>query len=1229
MSDTKWTEEQLRVIETSGKDLLVSAAAGSGKTAVLVERIIQKILDPKAGIDVDRLLVVTFTNAAAREMKQRIRLAIEAESMKDPGNERLLRQKTLIHHAQITTIDSFCMYIIRNHFDEIGLDPAFRVADKTEIDLLISDTLEEVFSKHYEGDEEFLELVRLYGSKNTDNEVMELVKKLYFNSLSFPWPEKYLDQVLMPYESESVDEIVKEPWMTKYFTMLQGDVEHFEQAVNDFQLLVEESGEEYAPYIQTAEEDKALVLPLKQANDLPSFLQALSDVKFPRMVTLKKGTFDEDVKKELMDVRRDYKKIISDMQEKLSPNALSELLSVFQEIRPRAQKLVSLTKEFSLALQENKKEKNILDFSDIEHYALDVLVDEEGQPKPIALEFQEQFQEIMIDEYQDSNEVQELLLSSISGEKRGHFNYFMVGDVKQSIYRFRQARPEIFVGKYKSYDRDLSKDHVRIDLTRNFRSRKNVLDFTNDIFDRIMAEDMGGVNYDGPARLNLGANNYPEVNDSFFKPEVLMGSKEQYPIREYDITSSQEFEANIIADRIVSLIREGHVTDKESGKLRSIRPGDIVILLRSIDTLADKITEALSQKNIPSHVMTDTGYFDSPEVETILSFLYVIDNPLQDIPMTAVLHSPMFGISDDTLLDIRNEYPETAFYQAVWLYMESHPNEESLLRFRDLFQELREDAVRLPIYELIQKILDRTGYLDYVSALPGGRQRRANLEKMIDLAVTFESGNGHSVFSFILYIRKMRKFDVPMGRAEVSEGEEAAVSIMTIHKSKGLEFPVVFLSGAGKGFNSNDYSDKMLIHPTEGMALDYIHGDYKRKRKYLYKDALATIIQSESKGEELRVLYVALTRAKEKLIVTGIPGAKDIYHTIDQNRNASFYEKMHGKSYLEWILMALSTYPGRYIVKEITPDQLVLNLTEVMRHTDEKKEHLNQLLKQADPRLTEVIDERLGYQYPMAEEKHKIKYSVSELKHEAMEANALADTSEEAEEMPFLKVGAEESRNIENNDSESINEEDNSFDEREDSPYDSWTDYVDGVEVSQGALRGTAMHRFMELLDFTKDGPYSLRELEDAKKAMLLAGRMTLEEGKLLNLNKIYTFTQSELYTRMHEAAMRGELYREAPFVLGVPEEALEDPKMLLEVDAQGRELILIQGTIDAYFIEKDHVVLVDYKTDRIEKGEDLVRRYKRQVEWYALALEKAYHLTMDEACLYSFRLDESVPVFL
>ena len=883
-----------------------------------------------------------------------------------------------------------------------------------------------------------------------------------------------------------------------------------------------------------------------------------------------------------------------------------EILEQLTLVQPSAEALAEVTERFIDAFAERKQDKNLVDFSDLEHFALEILVEEEtGKPTETAKEFQNAYEEIMIDEYQDSNYVQETILRAISREVVGQNNLFMVGDVKQSIYRFRLARPELFMEKFDTYE-TTDAPCQRIDLHKNFRSRDTVLAFTNDIFYRIMKRNLGGVDYTDEAALYCGADYPAGEKEDAFDSEILLTTTQELEEGTKQQISKQELEAKLIADRIRKMVGKEEVVDEETGEFRKVRYGDIVILLRSLSEWADLFAEVLNANGIPAHTVSRTGYFSTLEIRTVLNYLRILDNPRQDIPLAAVLKSPMAGLSDEQLARLRLLAENKPYHQCVKMFLEAEEElteKEStadedmrakLKRFSETYKKLRRQTMDIPMHELLQKVLKETGYARYASALPAGRQRLANLHMLSEKAIAYEKTSYRGLYHFIRYIDELQKYDVDFGEAELVGENEDAVNIMSIHKSKGLEFPVCFVSGMGKSFNKQDSRSKMILHPNLGVGLDIIEEDRRIKVPAFFKKVIARQTELESLGEELRVLYVAFTRAKEKLIITGCIKDEEMLQQIREiycgsNRKAlNFKERAEAKTFLEWILPAAAASGSWNKVSYVTPWSM---LEDEAAHQITEHVSLRQRVQQAEEvsdTLYEKIKEQLSYQYPHPDAIHLVtKYSVSELKHRAM--RELAAKEEEDVTPKFL--------------------------EEVSTPY--VPAFMEGkAEVNQGALRGTAMHRLMECYDFTKMPDCSDEFAENIKKqltGLVQMGKVSEDMQKLIRIPSVELFLKSQLAPRMKAAAMRDDLFREKPFVMGNHE--MEE------------EMVLIQGIIDVFWVEEDGIVLLDYKTDRVDSATRLRDMYKEQLDLYAEALERIFLLPVKEKYLYSFRLNQAIEV--
>ena len=1202
----KWTKEQQQVIDLRNRNILVSAAAGSGKTAVLVERIKELVLDKKHPVDIDHLLVVTFTNAAAAQMKERVAKALEKALQENPSDVRLQQQAALVQNAQITTIDSFCLYVLRNHFHEIGLEPNFRIGDEGELKLLREDVMTGLFEQCYEEKHPgFLHLISCYGTSRSDAPVRDMIFKLYSYAQSYPWPKQWLREALSCYEIKTEQELEQAPFieMTVEYgkQMVKG---YLEQAEHYLELCQDADG----PYMyeDACEQDAELMEELLSCDTYQAFYEELGKCKFATLGRAKDYIGSPEKQEQVKTERKKLKDGIGKLKSDCFALTFQEILEQLTLVQPSAEALAEVTERFIDAFAERKQDKNLVDFSDLEHFALEILVEEEtGKPTETAKEFQNAYEEIMIDEYQDSNYVQETILRAISREAVGQNNLFMVGDVKQSIYRFRLARPELFMEKFDTYE-TTDAPCQRIDLHKNFRSRDSVLTFTNDIFYQIMKRNLGGVDYTDEAALYCGADYPAGEKEDAFDSEILLTTTQELEEGTKQQISKQELEAKLIADRIRKMVGKEEVVDEETGEFRKVRYGDIVILLRSLSEWADLFAEVLNANGIPAHTVSRTGYFSTLEIRTVLNYLRILDNPRQDIPLAAVLKSPLAGLSDEQLARLRLLAEDKPYHQCVKMFLEAEEElteKEStadedmrakLKRFSETYKKLRRQTMDIPMHELLQKVLKETGYARYASALPAGRQRLANLHMLSEKAIAYEKTSYRGLYHFIRYIDELQKYDVDFGEAELVGENEDAVNIMSIHKSKGLEFPVCFVSGMGKSFNKQDSRSKMILHPNLGVGLDIIEEDRRIKVPAFFKKVIARQTELESLGEELRVLYVAFTRAKEKLIITGCIKDEEMLQQIREiycgsNRKAlNFKERAEAKTFLEWILPAAAASGSWDKVSYVTPWSM---LEDEAAHQITEHVSLRQRVQQAEEvsdTLYEKIKEQLSYQYPHPDAIHLVtKYSVSELKHRAM--RELAAKEEEDVTPKFL--------------------------EEVSTPY--VPAFMEGkAEVNQGALRGTAMHRLMECYDFTKMPDRSDEFAENIKKqltGLVQMGKVSEDMQKLIRIPSVELFLKSQLAPRMKAAAMRDDLFREKPFVMGNHE--MEE------------EMVLIQGIIDVFWVEEDGIVLLDYKTDRVDSATRLRDMYKEQLDLYAEALERIFPLPVKEKYLYSFRLNQAIEV--
>lgn len=1209
--DVKWTSEQKKVIDLRDRDILVSAAAGSGKTAVLVERIVNRICVDNPPVDIDRMLVVTFTKAAAAEMRERVSRAIDSLKEQKPDDENLQRQSTLVHNALITTIDSFCLFVVQNNFAQLNLDPDFRIGDQAELKLMLKDALAQVFEDNYarEDNEEFINLIDTYSKGRNDSAVRQMVEDIYYKSGSSSWPRKWMNSLLRLYDIKSAkqledSEIIKE--IVDYSRVL------LEEAVQELTMAKDLASATpgLEKYALTLSEDIALFDGMADVTGYVGMQEFLNKISFGRIAVIRKFDGDEKKKERVKSMRDATKKKVDGIKQKYFGMSIELMYEQLERQRPFVKELIRLSLEFYDAMEAVKTRKRVFDFSDIEHFALRILVDEQTlEPTETAREFSKHFEEIMIDEYQDSNQVQEDILTAISREHQGVGNMFMVGDVKQSIYRFRMARPELFMEKYNTYTSDDSA-HQRIDLHKNFRSRNEVLDFTNDIFYKIMAADLGNVQYDDDAALYPGAS-YPKET---MRPELLLVDYKDEDLSEI-IEDKVQIEALLIANRIRSLMENGMVTDKKTGQLRAVQYRDIVILSRSVATWGNTVAAVLKDCDIPAHVESNTGYFSSYEIQVILSMLRILDNPLQDIPMAAVLASPIVGMDDEELAQIRSAFKGVSFAQAALSAMagEDGYEDEKLKAFALVFERLRGAVADTPIHELLYRMLDETGFYRYASAMPAGKRRRQNIDMLIEMAAAYEKTSYKGLFHFVRYIDIQQKYEIDYGEADTAGENDDVVRIMTIHKSKGLEFPVVFVSGLGKGFNTQDTKSDLVIHEKLGLGLVEKTKSPRTKRPSLIRNEIESRIKRENLGEELRVLYVALTRAKEKIILTGgLSNAQKSFEKYRGNVNAnqpiSFGQREGAGCYLDWVIPAMLSYPDKYTVSTVDATEFAARTAMDMAANDISKAQLIGHISAADETKAKEFAEEFDFEYAYASDiTKKSKYSVSELKHDSM-VEKYDSTEREAERPKFLLEEKE------------TYVPDFARDDEAGGASNESKEPKNAAGVNQGALRGTAVHRVMECLDFkslcdidTKDHVAVSAFVKKSMDEMLKKGLITDDMYRLTRPKLIEQFISSDVAARMAQADKRGDLYKEKPFVM----------------DYEG---VLVQGIIDVFWLENDKIVLLDYKTDRVNAAKELIDRYSTQLKLYADALGRIFStdgksIQADERLIYSFRLQQTIVI--
>ncbi len=1185
----KFTEEQQQVIDLRECNILVSAAAGSGKTAVLVERIIQMVCDTKHPVDVDRLLVVTFTKAAAAEMRERVAAGLTARLAEQPENEHIQKQVSLLHNAQICTIDSFCSFLVKNHFNEIGLDPAFRLMDEGEKKLLEQETMAELLEDAFaSGDEEIRYCVEYFCYGSNESALEEYIKNLAEYASSHPWPKDWLKERGEDCRETTVEAFEEDDcgrYLMKHVRlMLEGCVAKYQQ----IQKLCEQKDGPYM-YWDTIEEEKMALERIQQLTGLRELAAKLPAVVFKALPGCKDDTVSAEKRELAKSWRQSIKDVIATLNGKFFEKDVQAALNQGAACKRAVSALLGLTLQYVERLEAKKKEKKSFDFADIEHYALDILLkkDESGvvHPTHIAREYRDYYAEIMIDEYQDSNMIQEYLLKAVSGEEDGKYNRFIVGDVKQSIYRFRLSRPELFIEKYNSYETEGQRR--RIDLAKNFRSRAQVLSSVNEVFYRLMSRENGGVEYDEKAALYAGAT-YPEIDDG--ATELILVGK---PTADSGY-SEREAEATVIGNRIKELYREFQVTDKYTGQLRPLRYSDIVILLRAGSGWDEEFKKVLEEMGIPTHVTARKGYFSATEVQTLLQFLRVLDNPRQDIPLFGVMKSVFGGFSEEEIAMVRSGKKKQLLYEALVQYESQDALGEKVQAFLQKITKYRELAVYLPICDLLTRLIQDFDYLNYVTALPGGGKRRANVEMLLTKASDFEKTSYFGLFHFVRYMEQLEKFDVDYGEAEQLDENADVVRIITIHKSKGLEFPVVFMAGMSKRFNMMDTNKTMVIDSDLGVATNYVDAVKRVRSVTLRKKILTTKMREESIAEEMRLLYVAMTRAKEKLIMTGIvKDAGGALANLEYNHQDRIYyaDFCSASSYMDFVLPIVNECGIQ--VEAVCAEDLWIDHVSEQVSLDMKRKWLAQA--DVDAGIYQRVNSQLEAKYESECLKDLYtKTTVSELKIAAM-----SDKDEEAY---------------------------HAFEEREEEVY--IPKFRREKEEVTGTVRGNAYHRVMELLDFGEIGRH-LATAEDGREAReLLASklrqwlekevrekRLTEEYKNAVGIKKIVNFLYAPLGRRMCKAQAEGKLYKEQPFVLGIP------AKRLKETYPEG-ETVLIQGIIDVFWEEDGALVLLDYKTDSVQSLDELWNRYATQIDYYKEALEHIMAKPVKDAFLYSFHLE-------
>ncbi len=1183
----KWTKEQKEAIEIREKNILVSAAAGSGKTAVLVERIKQLIIQDQ--VSLDHMLIVTFSNAAASEMREKIVNAISKELDQIGENKSttqkasfLREQLNLIHRANISTFHAFSMEVIRRYFYLIDIEPNFKICDEAQKTILQADAMEQLFSNLFEScSQDFLEFLSKFALTKNDNAVKEMIFEVHNFIQSIP------DSFIWLRERAEELSCTKEDFeKSAAFLEIHGEIERNLLLAEDCFVkageLVEMQG--ISSLIGKCKLEIEMLEALQhdfKDKSFDDFARMISRVKFQTYTASKaeKESYEE-IKESVAALRNQGKSIVKKLASQYFARALDDYVQDFNETYQDARYLCFLVEEFDRLYREKKQSKVLIDFSDIEHYALKVLSKEEA-----AAEYRKKFEYIFIDEYQDSNIVQETLINKIKREN----NLFMVGDVKQSIYKFRLAEPEIFIKKYEIFKENRTNSDRKLDLNKNFRSKGGIIDAVNDIFSQIMNKDLSGLEYDENAALYEGA---PYEGTRNYPVELQIVDEKQIDDLSLDEEIREMKKAEIEAYAAAQIIREAKgslIYDRKREAERPIENKDIVILLRGAKGYAEVYYEALMREGIPAFVDTSDGYFDTLEIEVFLNLLRVIDNRKQDIALLSILRSPIFGFTMEELITIRIHKKEGAYYQVFSEYAEQGNEsglQEKCKETLDRINQWKREAPLMPLEDFLWMLIRETGYYEYIGGIPGGSQRQANLRALVDKAVQFQSSQMKGLFSFIHYIEAIKKRKVSMGQVKLLGENDDVVRIMTIHKSKGLEFPMVLVGGLGKRFNKDSNTYQVSLHKEIGFGIRFVDKENSCYKKTLIQTAIEQKKKKESLAEELRILYVAFTRAMDKLILLGT--MKDMDETMRQY-SVKGKDFTGAKSYFDFLIPALEQ--SKIILKQTNRKDIGFRKEEIgLQKNKIQRLILGKVLQDSDQKeLQDEIQRRLNFVYEHKEALQlKSKFTVSEL------SRLTEDQNQKIKAKEVISLNA--------------------------------PNFAKEKSKFTGAEKGTILHKVMEQLDFHKIADLSARDEGNEAKKQAIRGIvddlvkreiLTEEEATEVSYQKIIGFFHSDIGKR---ACKSEKIYKEVSF------------NIMKEISG---EKIIIQGTIDCYFEENGKYILLDYKSNYIKDFDNeaeikqVTERYQVQLGLYREALERIRGIEVEEAYLYLFQIDRAVKLFL
>lgn len=1174
-----WTNEQQNAISAPVSNMLVTAGAGSGKTAVMVERIIKKVTSENP-VDIDKILIVTYTNAAAAEIRERITKALLKKLDENPESYMLQRQLSLINKANICTIHSFCLGVIKSNFNSIGIDPDFKIGDDAEISILKNQALDEVLDEAYESDDEdFLKLVRAYTKKN-DMALMEMINSLYNFSMSMPDPENWLETACKSYENP-MSNICIDYMLSRAVSYLDYALSLYDEGIK--LCTVSQDFSAFMEFLKI-EQDSVRNIKYNIQKGWNDGYNAVNQTEFRRRPSIK--TNETYVADTLKTIRDNAKSVVKTVKDNIFTSCLDDMTDDFVFLFPYVKKLTELTNKYREKFNELKHNRKIVDFNDFEHFTLKILRNADGSKSDIAKNISEDFAEIYVDEYQDCNNVQETIFSLISSENEGEPNLFMVGDVKQSIYKFRDANPSIFIKKestYGDYVENKNLPECKIQLNKNFRSRKQILDGVNFIFSQIMSKEIGEIDYTEKDYLTYGAS---YINTDDFNDNISVCILENNDTSNDEELSSIELESKFVAQEINRIVSDENIQifDKEKGIYRQVKYSDIVILLRSTKNKAEYFENALMDLGIPAYSDVGGGYFEASEIRELISLLKIICNPLDDINLVTVMRSALYNLNDDELASIRLSERDDYFYNASLVYAETH-DDKITSKLKRLFYDLskfKTHSKYMPVGEFIWYVINETNYLSYISTFANYEQKKANIRIFAEQGISFEKGNFKGLYNFINYLDNIKLRGGDMDSAKIIGENENVVRIMSIHKSKGLEFPVVFLSMCNKKFNLMDSYGSMILHKELGIGLEYIDYDNSFSFPLITKNAIKMKLKSETLSEEERVLYVALTRAKEKLYITGVVNDFDAYiqkcadivsTTQDIKLSPNITENV--QSYLDWIMLSLVRHrdaPVETLVHYIKTDSK-FNIESVDIENED-------IILDKQPKVISITKKQYA-----DEIKRRLEYS-----YEYKDVNAIP-----------TNVTVTEIKRI-------LNDDDSSYKLYKKSDLTVPRFMIKDTKLPKSAI-GTLTHLAMQKINLTQS--INKDTIKEDICSLVSNNFITDDESKYIDIEKIHAFFSSDIGKKM---LYSDRVYREYPFKI------MLDASEIFDVKSKNENLV-VQGTIDAFFYDENgDIILIDYKTDKVTTtSEDIADKYKNQIKYYKIAIERITGRKVSESYIYLF----------